>query len=275
MGLNGSQAAGSMQYVVNGAWNKRMHPGLATHSSFIAVSLAQAGFIGAGEVFEGEQGFFQGYAKRPTPERALEGLGTEYETMNQAIKPYSLCRYTHQTLELLIGLANEGLNSSDVKHIQVDIPTYGLQLVGTPIEAKRNPTSAVDAQFSAPFGAALALTEKRAGMDIFTKVLTDGFSDEFKRIMSVTDVKQADDLDAIHPEFWPGRVIVETSNGTIERYAKHMRGEKEIPMSFQEVADKLTELSPNHSEATRAAVVEAAADLENRTVADLLGPLRT
>ena len=26
MGLNGSQAAGSMQYVVNGAWNKRMHP---------------------------------------------------------------------------------------------------------------------------------------------------------------------------------------------------------------------------------------------------------
>jgi 2-methylcitrate dehydratase PrpD len=92
--------------------------------------------------------------------------------------------------------------------------------------------------------------------------------------MSVTDVKQADDLDAIHPEFWPGRVIVETSNGTIERYAKHMRGEKEIPMSFQEVADKLTELSPNHSEATRAAVVEAAADLENRTVADLLGPLR-
>ncbi len=275
MGLNGSQAAGSMQYVVNGAWNKRMHPGLATHSSFIAVSLAQAGFIGAGEVFEGEQGFFQGYAKRPTPERALEGLGTEYETMNQAIKPYSLCRYTHQTLELLIGLANEGLDSSDVAHIQVDIPTYGLQLVGTPIEAKRNPTSAVDAQFSAPFGAALALTEKRAGMDIFTKVLADGFSDEFKRIMSVTDVKQADDLDAIHPEFWPGRVTVQTQGGeTIERYAKHMRGEKEIPMSFQEVADKLTELSPNHSEATRAAVVEAAADLENRTVADLLGPLR-
>ena len=31
MGLNGSQTAGSMQYVVNGAWNKRTHPGINTH----------------------------------------------------------------------------------------------------------------------------------------------------------------------------------------------------------------------------------------------------
>ena len=51
MGLNGSQAAGSMQYVVNGAWNKRTHPGLAAHAGFIAATLAGEGFIGAAEVF--------------------------------------------------------------------------------------------------------------------------------------------------------------------------------------------------------------------------------
>ncbi len=275
MGLNGSQAAGSMQYVVNGAWNKRMHPGIAVHSAFMAVALAQEGFIGAAEVFEGEQGFLQGYALRPVPEMATATLGSEYETMNVAIKPYSLCRYTHQTLELLIGLArDEGLDSHDVERIHIEVPTYGLQLVGSPIEAKRNPTSAVDAQFSAPFAAALALTEKRAGMDVFTRVLESRFSDEFKRLLSITDVSRADDLDAIHPEFWPGRVTVETRSGTIDRYAKHMRGEAEIPMSFEEVAAKLTELSPNHSESVRSAVAEAVADLENRTTADVVGPLR-
>jgi 2-methylcitrate dehydratase PrpD len=276
MGLNGSQAAGSMQYVVNGAWNKRMHPGLANHSAFIAVGLAQQGFIGAADVFEGDQGFFQGYALRPVPAASTDTLGSAYEIMNVAIKPYSLCRYTHQTLELLIGLArDEGLDSRDVRRIHIEVPTYGLQLVGSPIEAKRNPTSAVDAQFSAPFAAALALTEQQAGLDVFTRVLDEGFSDEFRRLLSVTEVSRADDLDAIHPEFWPGRVTVETSSGTIERYAKHMRGEAEIPMTFEEVTDKLVELSPNHPDEVRRRVAEAAADLENRTVADLLSPLRT
>ena len=68
---------------------------------------------------------------------------------------------------------------------------------------------------------------------------------------------------------------METSSGTIERYAKHMRGEAEIPMTFEEVTDKLVELSPNHPDEVRRRVAEAAADLENRTVADLLSPLRT
>jgi 2-methylcitrate dehydratase PrpD len=275
MGLNGSQAAGSMQYVVNGAWNKRTHPGLATHSSFVAMALAEAGFIGAAEVFEGEQGFLQGYALRPQPEAATATLGSEYETLNVAIKPYSLCRYTHQTLEILIGLATEeGLEPADVRSILVEMPTYGLQLVGSPIEAKRNPTSPVDAQFSAPFAAALALTEKRAGLDVFTRVLEEGFSEEFRRLLSATDVRSADDLDAIHPEFWPGRVTVETTSGTIERSAKHMRGEPEIPMGFDDLAAKFAELTPNHSDETRRAVLEVAADLESHTVDDLIAPLR-
>ena len=89
MGLNGSQAAGSMQYVVNGAWNKRTHPGINTHSSFIAATLAQSGFIGAAEVFEGKQGFLQGYALRPIPENATKTLGKSYETLENATKAIS------------------------------------------------------------------------------------------------------------------------------------------------------------------------------------------
>lgn len=54
-----------------------------------------------------------------------------------------------------------------------------------------------------------------------------------------------------------------------------MRGEAEIPMSFEDVADKLTELSPHHDPAVREAVCEVAADLENATVADLVAPFRS
>jgi 2-methylcitrate dehydratase PrpD len=275
MGLNGSQAAGSMQYVLNGAWNKRTHPGLATHASFIAVSLAQAGFVGAAEVFEGEQGFLQGYALRPVPEEATRTLGSSYETLDVAIKPYSLCRYTHQTLELLIELTKERqIDPAGVKSVVIEMPTYGVHLCGSPIEAKRNPTSPVDAQFSGPFAAALALTERRAGMDIFAEVLERGLSDEFRQLMEVTDVRQADDLDAIHPEFWPGRVVIEVDGERIERYAKHMRGEKERPMSIEDVQAKFIELGPDVDRDRRAAVFAVINDLENHSVADLVSPLR-
>ncbi len=270
LGLNGSQAAGSMQYVVNGAWNKRAHPGLATHSAFIASTLAAAGFVGAEAPIEGKQGFLQGYALRPEPGLATETLGSEYETIDVAIKPYSLCRYTHMTLDLLIDLtAEEDLDPASVERILIEMPTYGVQLCGSPIEAKRNPTSAVDAQFSGPFAAALALTEKRAGMDVFSDVLERGFDEVFRHVMNVTDVRSADDLDAIHPEYWPGRVTVEAGGERYERYGKHMRGEQERPMSMGEVRDKFAELSPNHAEETRREVYAAIDDLENMTVADL------
>jgi 2-methylcitrate dehydratase PrpD len=275
MGLNGSQAAGSMQYVVNGAWNKRTHPGLAVHAGFIAATLAGAGFIGAAEVFEGKQGFLQGYALRPKPGEATRTLGKSYETLEVAIKPYSLCRYTHQALDLLIALTNERpIDTKQVSSIVIDMPTYGVQLCGSPIEAKRNPKSPVDAQFSGPFAAALALTEKRAGMDVFTGVLDRGLTPEFRRLMSVTDVRQADDLDAIHPEFWPGRVTIKVGGETIERYSKHMLGEKERPMAMAEVEAKFAELSPKLDDKTRRAVYAVVADLDKRNVDDLLAPLR-
>lgn len=275
MGLNGSQAAGSMQYVKNGAWNKRAHPGWATHSAFVASTLAAHGFIGAAEVFEGEQGFLQGYALRPQPAEATRTLGESYETLEIAIKPFSLCRYTHQALDLLITLANEReIDPDDVNSIVIDMPTYGVQLCGSPIEAKRQPTSPVDAQFSGPFAAALALTERKAGMDVFVDVLENKMDDRFRRLMEVTDVRQADDLDAIHPEFWPGRVTIDVGGEIVERYSRHMKGEKERPMSFEDVEAKLAELSPNHSDAQRKAVAEAVRNIEDVTVDELVAPLR-
>jgi 2-methylcitrate dehydratase PrpD len=143
------------------------HLGFAS-TRFIAATLAQHGFTAA-EVFEGKQGFLQGYALRPKPDEATRTLGKSYETLEVAIKPYSLCRYTHQALDLLIALTKERpIDTAKVSSIVIDMPTYGVQLCGSPIEAKRNPKSPVDAQFSGPFAAALALTEKRAGMDVFT-----------------------------------------------------------------------------------------------------------
>jgi 2-methylcitrate dehydratase PrpD len=274
LGINGSQASGSMQYELNGAWNKRAHPGFAVHSAFVAAALAETGFKGAAEVIEGKDGFLQGYAARPMAERAAEGLGKQWETLNVAIKPYPLCRYTHMTLDLLIDLAKEmDLDSTKVVSIDVEIPKYGVQLVGSPIEAKRKPTSAMGAQFSAPFAAALALTQRSAGIAIFRNAVEDQ-SEEFRRLMQVTTVDRADDLDAIHPEFWPGRVTLEVEGEKLTRYGKHIKGERENPMTWEELGDKFVQLTPNLGDDTRGKVMDAVRSLENRSVGEVTEPIR-
>lgn len=40
-----SQAGGSMQFLENGSWNKRLHPGFAAHDAFVAVAFAEAGVV--------------------------------------------------------------------------------------------------------------------------------------------------------------------------------------------------------------------------------------
>jgi 2-methylcitrate dehydratase PrpD len=44
-GIAISQAGGNMQFLENGAWNKRLHPRFAAHNAFLAVAFAEAGVI--------------------------------------------------------------------------------------------------------------------------------------------------------------------------------------------------------------------------------------
>src|SRR4029077_16326488 len=46
LGLAGSQAAGSLEFLTDGSWVKRIHAGWAAHSGLVAARLAAAGFSG-------------------------------------------------------------------------------------------------------------------------------------------------------------------------------------------------------------------------------------
>src|SRR5690242_18705264 len=52
-GVSGSQAAGSLQFLINGAWNKRFQVGAAAMNGVIAATLARNDFAGAIQSVEG------------------------------------------------------------------------------------------------------------------------------------------------------------------------------------------------------------------------------
>lgn len=272
-GLNGSQAAGSLQFLENGAWNKRAHPGLAAHRALLSTAYAETGFRAATEPIEGGRGFLQGYSDDPAPGKATAGLGETYELENVAIKPYPCCRYMHAPLDALFDLVDRhDIDHAAVERVDVEMASPGIELTGDP--TNRYPQTVVDCQFSMPFGAALALVHRDDSVDAFLEAAEGGVSEPLKRIIDLTTVSEADWIEAAYPEQWPAAVTVETTEGTYTARTEYARGEPENPLSWEDLVGKYEQLTePVLGTDAAVAFRRAVDDLDAITVQDLVAPV--
>lgn len=196
-GIAASQASGSLQFLENGAWNKRYQVGEAAMKGLMAATMAQEGFVGSRAPIEGRMGLLAGYTDDPHPEKATAGLGEIWETLRIGVKPYPACRYTHAAVDGLLALQRQhGWKAEEVAAISVGLHRNGITLVGAPIEAKRRARSIVEGQFSMPFAAAVALLRRRFGWDDYDLLGTP----EAEAIAARVDVWQDSSLEGLrHP----------------------------------------------------------------------------
>src|SRR5215467_3790923 len=172
-GISGSQAAGSLQFLVNGAWNKRYQVGAAAMNGVIAATLARSDFVGSTESVEGKHGLLVGYSDNAHPDKATAGLGATYETMKIGIKPYPSCRYTHAAIDALIAMRREhNLTPEQIRRVEIGLHRNGITLTGD-AATKRRPKNVVGGQFSMFFTGAIALDQGSFGWDDYNR-LGDG-----------------------------------------------------------------------------------------------------
>jgi 2-methylcitrate dehydratase PrpD len=225
-GVAGSQAAGSLQFLQNGAWNKRWQVGQAAMNGLIAASLAAEGFRGSAEAIEGRHGLLAGYTDAPHPERVLAGLGEDWETLKIAVKPYPSCRYSHAALDGLLQLRlQHGLTGGDVRALEVGLHRSGVVLVGEPQDAKRRPRNVVDGQFSMAFCAAVALDQGSFGWDDYRRLGEAGIDDLCDKV----SVRRDEAVEAASPHPFAARVSLKTAKGDFELMIRDPSGE---PASF-------------------------------------------
>ncbi|MEX4008890.1 MmgE/PrpD family protein [Neoaquamicrobium sediminum] len=238
-GVAASQAAGSLQFLVNGAWNKRFQVGAAAMNGLIAASLAREGFLGAADAIEGKHGLLVGYTDGADPERAVAGLGSVWETMNIGLKPYPTCRYTHAAIDGLVALRTElGLTTEQVKSVTVGLHRNGITLTGTPLEEKRRVRGIVEGQFSMPFAAAVALTLGRFGWDDYALLAKP----EIDALCDRVDVIRDESLEGLRHPFG-ATLEVTTPQGTISRRIPDPSGEPDTFPSPEARAAKFMTLT--------------------------------
>jgi len=228
-GVSGSQAAGSLQFLVNGGWNKRYQVGAAAMNGVIAATLARNDFVGATESVEGKHGLLAGYTDAAHPDKATAGLGKIYETMKIGVKPYPSCRYTHAALDALIAMRREhNLTPDQIRRVEIGLHRNGITLTGD-AATKRHPTSVVGGQFSMFFTGAVALDQGRFGWDDYDRLgdaAVDELADKF-------DVVQDDSLEIGRTHPFAARVRITTDEGVHERTHDDPSGE---PNSFPDAA---------------------------------------
>lgn len=235
LGIALSQAAGSLQFLANGAWTKRFQVGWSAMGGLAAALLAREGFRGAAEAIEGRHGFLRAYAPDPVPERVLEDLGTVFELMHTAVKPYPSCRYGHAAIDAALALrARHGLVAEDITKVTVHLPAKGMLLIGAPAEKKAEPRNVVDGQFSGPFVVAAALATGAMGWESYA-LLEDATVRALARRVSCV---QDPEIEAEFPRNMSGRTTVHTARGTFTEKVVVPKGEPDNFMTDAELADK-------------------------------------
>lgn len=234
-GIALSQAAGSMEFLADGAWTKRSHVGQAAQNGLMCAVMAAEGFKGPVHAFEGRAGFLHAYSPESDPERASADLGATWETMRLAVKPYPSCRYSHAAIDGIVALMKEhGIAAEDVEEIEIGLPETGWKIIGGS-EDKANPKSVVDGQFSMPFCAAVAVREGGLAWDDYKKHLDDDTTRALAaRVKPVVDPR----AEAEFPANMSGVARIKTRNGAFEKLVVVPKGEPDNFLADDEFRSK-------------------------------------
>ena len=236
-GLCGSQSSGIIEYLADGTWTKRMHPGWAAHGGVIATLLAREGFRGPGKVFEGTHGFFQSFGGPAEYrfEKLLE-LGKIWETPRLTFKSYPCGSISHPYMDCALKLkqkyaaAPEQIVEVVCRTAQGPVPR-----LWEPLADKQRPASSYGAKFSLPYCIAVMLIRGRAGLEEFT----DNAIRDPSVLALAKKVRYELDPSIDYPRHFSGHVQMRLLDGRIlEENQPHPRGGLEDPLPPEEIESK-------------------------------------
>lgn len=237
-GTVGSMAAGLFEFLEDGSWTKRQHPGWAASCGLTAAAFAGQGWVGPPTVYEGRFGLYATHLPGMTtdPAAVSRDLGTRWELMNTAVKPYPTCHFTHAFVDLVLELLDEsGASAADIDTIRCAIHPVPGKAVCEPEANKRRPKSDYDAKFSLPFiVAATALRRRFTLAELEPEALAD------KDILALTDrVQVVPDSEGLFPDAYSGAVEIVLRDGrTLSQREQVNRGHADRPLSNEEIVRK-------------------------------------
>src|SRR5215813_4912296 len=237
LGIAASMASGIIEYLAEGAWTKRLHPGWAAQSGIRAALLARGGFLGPRTVFEGANGLFHGFAHTTHGDYdALTGyFGTRWVTETLAFKPYPCGTMAHPYIDCARRLAARGIKAQEIREIVCEVGEGTVHRLWEPLADKQRPPNGYAAKFSTPFLLATGFVRGGVGLDAFTDAAVHD-----KDVLALSSkVRYVIDPDNPYPNNFTGHIRAVLTDGTVvEERQPHFRGGAHEPLSRADIEEK-------------------------------------
>lgn len=153
----------------------RLRRGWAAMTGVIAADLARRGVPADGEL--------------PVAAPPLDDLGSRWECLAVALKPYPASLSMHACMDAAAGL---GLKAGDIDEILCTIPASAMSVVAEPRAEKTRPVTDDEARFSLPFAVASAVVGGRSPAEMFSE---DARTD--RRVLSLAERIAAEPADEL------------------------------------------------------------------------------
>lgn len=274
LGICGSQAAALQEFLHDGSWVKKIHPGWGAHSAVYALHLARAGFIGPRKVFEGEFGVWKTHMGAVDGLEIMDTLGKDWKIMEITFKLYPVCHMTHSFIDCMFQARREyGLKPEDVESVECRIEERCYHIVCEPESVKKAPATDYMMRFSLPYVAAVSFVKGKMGpQEIDLKLVHDSrIKDLLGRIRCIADDEKK------NPGYFPGWVKIICRDG--REYIFDERFEKGTAQNPVDLDAVMMKFSSNLEGACDKKQAEKIADLIKRleqleNIEELLGALR-
>ena len=238
LGIASLNAGGMTTGGHEGATARHLVFGRASESGVFSLLAARQGFTGPKRAFEDPRGFCLTLSVEPKWEY-LKSAGS-YCLPAVAFKPYPCARQLHAGVEALLRLIQDhSIGLASIEEIELCVPMAVASLVNRPARSSMNRAATLGSgQY------VMAVTAIRGKMDLAS--FDDRFlqNSEINNLMEKVKVIGELELDRYFPQSWPGRVKISLKHGSSHtREIIVPKGEKENPMSVQEVEEKFLSLA--------------------------------
>lgn len=238
LGTAGSLASGIIEYLGDGSWTKRMHPGWNAQAGLRAALMGQAGFFGPKYVFEGEHGAFMAFAHPDIPQdfdRITDGLGTDWVADKITFKSYACGTMTQPFIDCALRLRETGIDPADIETIECNVGEGTVHRLWEPLQLKQNIPTPYAGKFSVPYCIGIAFSDGAAGLQQFTEAR---FEDPVARSIAQKVTYVIDPANE-YPKNYTGHLKATMKDGTVHEFEQpHMRGGPKEPLTDDELIGK-------------------------------------
>ena len=237
LGIAGSFTSGIIEYLAEGSWTKRVHPGWSANSGMNAALIAKSGFYGPRTVFEGEHGFFEAFALKEIERdysHLTDGLGKRWENQNLAFKPFACGTMAQPFVDCAIKIRKKIKNLNNISSITAKVGEGTVHRLWEPLKEKKNPSTPYSAKFSVPYCVAVGFIRGDAGLNEFNeKSIND------KEILNLASkVNYEIDPNNEYPKNYTGTLICKTSENEFTEHQPCFRGGIKEPLTKNDIDKK-------------------------------------